>query len=338
MTKLIEKTVLSKLLKSIGENDDYTLRPISGGKNNRAFRLDVGNSRYLLKEYFRDVQDNRDRLKAEFAFCEFVQSCSIKSIALPIASEPNLGLGIYEFIEGVNCSNLHVSHKHTLEAANFINTINTHKTYSLAQKLPNASEACFTLFDHLHCVSRRVNRLARISANSTSNLEAIEFSKKRLATSICKINRVFSKSDLPRKVAKEEKSLSPSDFGFHNMLIDKNGRLRFIDFEYAGWDDPAKIICDFFCQPKFPVPMNWMDSFIEEALGKESWVEIVRNRVRLLYPLYRIKWCCIILNEFLPRGSKTDFSNSSDIDEDFKIRKLNAAEDYLNKYPMLIEG
>ena len=98
-------------------------------------------------------------------------------------------------------------------------------------------------------------------------LKQLSFQKKRLATSICKINRVFSKSDLPRKVAKEEKSLSPSDFGFHNMLIDKNGRLRFIDFEYAGWDDPAKIICDFFCQPKFPVPMNWMDSFIEEALG-----------------------------------------------------------------------
>ena len=23
----------------------------------------------------------------------------------------------------------------------------------------------------------------------------------------------------------------------------------FIDFEYAGWDDPSKLICDFFCQP-----------------------------------------------------------------------------------------
>ena len=50
------------------------------------------------------------------------------------------------------------------------------------------------------------------------------------------------------KLKKEEMIISPSDFGFHNV-INKNNKLFFIDFEYAGLDDPIKLICDFYCQP-----------------------------------------------------------------------------------------
>jgi len=48
----------------------------------------------------------------------------------------------------------------------------------------------------------------------------------------------------------DETCLSPSDFGFHNALVDPSGALSFLDFEYAGRDDPAKPVSDFFCQPK----------------------------------------------------------------------------------------
>ena len=42
--------------------------------------------------------------------------------------------------------------------------------------------------------------------------------------------------------------LSPSDFGFHNTLLTNEG-LKFIDFEYFGWDDPVKLTCDFLLHP-----------------------------------------------------------------------------------------
>ena len=38
---------------------------------------------------------------------------------------------------------------------------------------------------------------------------------------------------------------SPSDFGFHNILCE-DGRLNFVDFEYAGIDDLAKSARRFF--------------------------------------------------------------------------------------------
>ena len=51
-----------------------------------------------------------------------------------------------------------------------------------------------------------------------------------------------------------DRVVSPSDFGFHNALRTEDGRLAFLDFEYAGWDDPAKLVCDFELQPAVPAP------------------------------------------------------------------------------------
>ncbi len=94
--------------------------------------------------------------------------------------------------------------------------------------------------------------------------------------------------------------LSPSDFGFHNALLTPDGTLRFLDFEYAGWDDPAKLVCDFFCQPRVPVGLEFwsrMVGALGEGLGMGDSLEA---RAALLLPAYRLKWCCILLNEFLP--------------------------------------
>jgi len=105
--------------------------------------------------------------------------------------------------------------------------------------------------------------------------------------------------------------VSPSDFGFHNALVD-NGKVTFLDFEYAGRDDPAKLVSDFFCQPEIPVPVEYHSDFIERiadglALSLES-----RARCRILLDTYRIKWSCIILNEFLPVGAARRAYSSAD--------------------------
>ena len=64
------------------------------------------------------------------------------------------------------------------------------------------------------------------------------------------IFKSFSKSEMTKKLNKKDLILSPSDFGFHNV-IKKNKKLFFFDFEYAGMDDPVKLISDFICQPDY---------------------------------------------------------------------------------------
>src|SRR5439155_21002106 len=52
-----------------------------------------------------------------------------------------------------------------------------------------------------------------------------------------------------KEIAADQRTLSPSDFGFHNALRQADGRIIFLDFEYFGWDDPAKMIADFLLHP-----------------------------------------------------------------------------------------
>jgi len=50
------------------------------------------------------------------------------------------------------------------------------------------------------------------------------------------------------------------------------------------------------------------------------------DRMRLLMPLYRVKWCCILLNEFLPAGAaRRRFAGVDDSPEVRQTRQLAKA-------------
>jgi hypothetical protein len=110
--------------------------------------------------------------------------------------------------------------------------------------------------------------------------------------------------DLNEELSMEERRVSPSDFGFHNAMVRENGSLCFVDFEYAGWDDPAKTVADFFCQPRVPVALAHVETMIEACLGASRDSRRARKRFELLFPLYRVKWCCIMLGEMLPVSAR----------------------------------
>ena len=73
---------------------------------------------------------------------------------------------------------------------------------------------------------------------------------------------LISHPDFKKELKSDEKIISPSDFGLHNAKLNRDHRLTFFDFEYAGWDDPAKTIADFFAQPRFPAPLEEVDKLI----------------------------------------------------------------------------
>jgi hypothetical protein len=109
-------------------------------------------------------------------------------------------------------------------------------------------------------------------------------------------------NEAPRPIA--ERCLSPSDFGFHNALLLPSGRLVFHDFEYAGWDDPAKLVADFFLQPRLPVPLEHRDDFIRRLASCLDLPARHMQRIAALTPILAVKWVCIVLNDFLPAGEK----------------------------------
>ena len=99
-----------------------------------------------------------------------------------------------------------------------------------------------------------------------------------------------------RVIPEKDRTLSPSDFGFHNALRNPDGTITFLDFEYFGWDDPAKLVGDVLFHPAIDLSdglkREWLKG-TQEVYG----VEMI-SRLRIMWPLLGLCWCIILLNEF----------------------------------------
>lgn len=326
------------LITAAGFHDEFSLHEIRGGANNRVFRVDLNGSWLLLKAYFQHPDDPRDRPGAEFAFSRFAWDNGVRCMPKPLACDIRNHLGLYEFVEGHQLLPHEVTKDFIYQALNFYSELNYHKQLPGALVLPKASEACFTIADHLQCVERRLQNLRNLDDYSKINREAAHFIRGELskawigvADSVQRHARESGIS-LDKEITKQDKCLSPSDFGFHNAILSTDGHLRFIDFEYAGWDDPAKMACDFFCQPAVPVSLEYYDLFVEKVVKDLSEPEKHLKRFTHLFPVYQIKWCCIILNDFLPMGRERHyFTHNSDDQDEQKERQLQKARQTLQK-------
>ena len=324
---------LDDLLAATGLPPALSIERLSGGGNNRVYRVETASGPLVLKEYFRHIADPRDRLGAEQAFSRFAWKHGVRCIPQPLGCDSNAGIGLYEFVPGRKLAPGEVTAAHVAEAAGFFAEVNRHRGDHAAATLPLASEACFSAAEHLACVDRRLARLATINPGADIHRQATALVSERLLPAWNQVRAAVAADDIPIEVplAAAHRVISPSDFGFHNCLATDAG-LKFIDFEYAGWDDPAKTVCDFFCQPAVPVPREHLQRFLEvaaDAAGDQG----LRDRVALLLPVYELKWCCIMLNEFLPVGDgRRSFACADQSHESRLVNQLRKVEAALTRF------
>lgn len=273
--------------------------------NNRVFTVHAPGQILLLKEYSQHPSDPRDRFNSERIFYAHLQRTGVSRIPKSLFWCGDTRLGLFEFLEGSKPESAVADL--VQQALDFLFEINSRPS-DLDAQIPPASEACFTVEDHLSCVQRRIDRLREIPAKTEYHEQALRFCQTKLFPrwEILKANL------LSAPLAREhvsDKWLSPSDFGFHNSIMDRHGIVRFFDFEYAGWDGPLKTVCDFFCQPAVPVSATLLPAFADAIESRLHRFGFSVNVQRLL-PVYEVKWCCILLNDFLPAGEyRRSFSN-----------------------------
>jgi hypothetical protein len=103
-----------------------------------------------------------------------------------------------------------------------------------------------------------------------------------------------------RPLGAAARTLCPSDFGCHNALRRPSGELVFIDFDDFGWDDPVKLTADFLLHPGTQLSDKLKRQFATAASAIYQTDEFFAARLALLYSLFALRWCMILLNEFLP--------------------------------------
>jgi hypothetical protein len=295
--------VASQLVSLTGRNvDNLCAAPCPQGGNNRLWRIECASGRYAAKSYFRHPADPRDRLATESSFLAYAREVGLDAVPDIIGCDTAAGIAVHEWIDGVRPGREQIGARHVLAAARFFRALNHNRA---AAQLPLASEASFSISQALERVDLRLPPLLALEPAHALDREAllliqniarrwIEIRTHALAD--CTVQGI----DPDVELAQWERCISPSDFGFHNALETPRQELRFVDFEYAGWDDPAKMMADFFCQPALPVPLTHWNDFAAEAFADFAQPQRIEARARILLPAYRLRWCCIALNIFSP--------------------------------------
>ncbi len=279
-----------------GVTPPFDVERIRAGRNSEVSRIHNRDGQWLLKRYFRSASDARDRLGTEFGFLRYLQALGVSNVPVPLGADHDLQLGLYSFLAGSRPKS--ITSSDIRQAADFIGRINRRGENA---GLPAAADACVSWQDHLDLAQSRIVRLTHVLPSTELAAQVREFATTQLLPCwtqlAARLRDEATPGDRSAALSQQDRILSPSDFGFHNTL-ENDGSLLFVDFEYAGWDDPAKLICDFMCQPELPVTPSQGRQFMVEVAGQFPHPDTVRQRVQSLLPFHRLKWCCILLNEF----------------------------------------
>jgi len=204
-----------------------------------------------------------------------------------------------------------------------------------AEKIALASDACLSFQDIASQAEQRMERFLAHDGLSESCRGFLEKEFRPALTEIVEHERAFIEStglDFTSVLERDEQTLSPSDFGFHNAIRTPTGDIVFLDFEYFGWDDPAKLICDFVLHPGMRLSDELRDRFVTQADSIYSGNERLMERMHHALPLYALRWCMIVLNVFLRNDAEIELAdagqNSAAV---VKRQRLARARDLLSQ-------
>jgi len=311
MNNNIEFNKVISSLSDLGFKKIQKVKKIKYGINSEVYKFKVDRLNLVTKLY---KHRGNLRIRREKQFYEYLKKINNKNIIIPLIFCFKKNLSVYPFISGSKIKKINTNQIKKLST--FINKINNKKISTL---LPKAVDGIQDRKDHLKLCEKKLNRLKKVKIDSLIKKDFSKFLHKKLIPKFKELKKNFDlnlKKVSPKmKLSKEEMIISPSDFGFHN-IIKKNNKLFFIDFEYAGLDDPVKLICDFYCQPDQFLNAKQKKIFLENLYLKHHDSNKLNLYIDLFLPFHRLKWCCIILNIFKdtkPLKNKNSFKPTEKI-------------------------
>lgn len=302
---------------------------LDGGINSSAFKIVTNSEKYVLKIYNSNKTNNINRFHKEEIFLEFLSKCNFKNVPRIIKSSPKKDWILITWIEGekINKVNLHLCR----ELLDFLIRLQDFRKSSFSKELTLASDTYLNLNgyitaieDRLILLLKRQQELININKELSIKLkDIIEKIKSEISNLV--IYSKKNKIDLNYVLPEENRIISQSDVGFHNIIY-KDSKANFIDFEYSGWDDPNKLFCDLLLQPDHNIPMKYIDVlefFVQNYIFKINYHS---ERLTFMLKLSRIKWALIILNPII---NKKALSNNELLD--LLRNKIKKSNKYLEK-------
>jgi hypothetical protein len=267
-----------------------TLAPAGVGANSHVLRVTTPTRTLGLKCYPHRPSDPRDRLDVEWRALRFLRGIGLEAVPEALGRDDENRLMLMEWIEGRLVSIHGPADMDT--AAGFIADVFQASTTAHSIGFALASEACLSALE----INRQIEvRLAAVAQHPMLQtflanifLPAFAAARSQVAAEL------GGGRDLPVSLRR----LIPADFGFHNTLRQSDGRLRFVDFDYFGWDDPVKMTADFVLHPAMSLgaaDRRFLVARLAAAVPEDT---AFLDRLANHKPLYALRWALILLNPF----------------------------------------
>ena len=285
----------------------------------------------MIKGFAPKPTSGHDRFRAEVEFLTYAKMVAPEFVPELLHADETSRSVVLEHIEGKGFQDGHSPSKESVDQAiAFMRRLNEDQGTARQYVSGSAAEGFLRLTEHLENIDQRLKLMGDEHVPDVCKAEAqrlIDAARHRLSTLQDRTEQLLSQGHCADTLDPQERCVSPSDFGFHNVILTSAG-VKFFDFEFAGWDDPAKTIADFDLQPRVPVSPKAMA--LAEAL--EAWDERHTARHQALAPILELKWACIILSPLNPsRWAEIIKIDPRQTHEPALQAKLQIAETYLQK-------
>ena len=276
--------------KSLAPGEVRSVRSVAAGANSRIFCVESSSGVFALKSYPVRHGDTRQRGEIEWQALHFLSRYGLTAVPTPLARDVT---GRFLLMEWINGAPITAPSDNELEAAmKFVQDIFAASSEPDAAAFPPASEACLCAADILMQIEQRLHYL-----REETRLDAFMANTFRPLLALAK-SRISAQVALERVIGADQRRLIPADFGFHNVLRETGGRIRYLDFEYFGWDDPVKLTADFLLHPAMQLTAAHRDLFTAGIAAALSSDLDFTSRLKRHLPLLALRWVLILFNPF----------------------------------------
>lgn len=279
---------------ALGANTE-DLEQLAGGMNNSVFLCRSNHGSWVIKGYPCLKPGHRDRMQAEVDFLHYCAHAAPGFTPALLEVDASRRCAVMEHIRGDTYSEGYAPRAKDLDAAfRFVFKLNGNLELASEGISMHAAEGFMNLRQHMENV---LGRLTGMRTEHLPNRYKAEASRligrlNLLAEGVSlQLDKTISAGMVEDSLSADERCVSPSDFGFHNAIRTKTG-IKFIDFEFAGWDDPAKLCVDFVLQQRNPVNLRPIEVASRLFPGREA---LMIGRIEILTEILSLKWLCIIL-------------------------------------------
>jgi hypothetical protein len=304
------------------------------GGNNRLLEVTLDDGRkVLLKRYLLDPRDPRDRAGAEAVALETARRARLGRVPRLLYKDPRGAFVLLSFLEGRPMRGM-ATRDQVLQAVRFAS-----RMARLPRRgVPEAADSRRCLGDYVSHIERRLDRISAGLRRPDVAEEVRRFVRGELRPLRQSLVRRFRAQVRAQGLSLEaplppgQRILSASDFGFHNAVLSPAGRVQFVDFEYFGVDDPAKLAADFTHHVGQRLGVGLRALFVHELAKALPDPEVFLRRFELVRPLVGLEWVLIVLNVLAPaQMDRLRFSHPEAASRALVERRLRLARQLLRR-------